>query len=220
MPVLQKRLHSWFVGWLGAQAVRALHATWDVRVRDPAGVRPGAREGAAPSIVAFWHRHLLTMLAHHGGFRVCVPVSEHQDGEYVAQVMGRFGLESVRGSTTHGSLRLLRGMLERMDEGWTAAVTPDGPRGPRYSVQRGVGLLAARSGRPVHPIGLAASSAWVFPSWDAFLVPRPWSRVGIAFGPPLAFEDYGRADAFCGALKEALFAATDEAEAAVACEDA
>jgi len=42
-------------------------------------------------------------------------VSEHQDGEIVAQVLQRFGLSSVRGSTTRGGMKALRGSAEEKE---------------------------------------------------------------------------------------------------------
>ena len=215
MPVLQKSLRFRLVGWLGAFLVRVLHATWTVTFVDPDGVAPGARDGSRPVIAAFWHRHLLSMLAHCRGYRVCVPVSEHRDGEYVAHVMERAGLASVRGSTTRGSLNIIRGLLDAAKQGWTPAVTPDGPRGPRYSVQAGVVLLARRSGLPLVPVGIAARRAWIMSSWDAFVIPKPWTRVAIVIGPMLRAGPDTDVAAFSEELRKALFAVTEVAEKAV-----
>ncbi len=215
MPVLRNRIQFWLAGRLSAGLLRALHATWDVEVIDPAGVHLSVRRGRAPGMVAFWHRHILAMLTHFRGYRICVPVSESRDGEYVAQVMERFGMASVRGSTSRGSVRLLRGMLGMMEAGWTAAITPDGPRGPKFSVQPGAALLARRSGLPVYPIGLAARPCWTLSSWDEFVVPKPWARIAIVIGPAVRAEEYNDSAAFCDALREAIFAATDAAREAV-----
>lgn len=215
MPALHERLSFWLVGRLGALVVRALHATWRVQIADPTGCVPGMRDGSQPVIAAFWHRHLLVLLAAARGAHICVPVSEHRDGEYVAQVMRRFGIGAVRGSTTRGSLKLVRGMLARAREGWTLAVTPDGPRGPRFSVQPGVALLAKRSGLPVHPIGVAAESAWVARSWDAFVLPKPGARIAIVVGPAVTADPAGDVMAFCEALRKAIFDATAAADQAL-----
>ncbi len=211
MPDRTSRLRSWLVGLLGAGVVRCAYATWRVRVIDPRRLEPAVRAGRTSAVVAFWHRQLLSMLARFRGTPVCVPVSEHQDGEYVARVMGRFGLRAVRGSTTRGSLRVLRGMLEEAEQGLTLAVTPDGPRGPRFSVQPGTYLLARRTGLPVYPIGVAVDRAWTASSWDAFVIPKPWARICIAIGEPLDAAQFADAEAFCPALREAIFAATEEA---------
>ena len=216
MPVLQKRVHFWLVAWIASGLLRCMYATWRVQVSDPQNVLPGMIDGSGPAIVAFWHRHILSMLTHFRGAHVCVPVSEHRDGEYIAQVMERFGLESVRGSSTRGAARLLKGLMARIREGWTPALTPDGPRGPRFSVQPGFTLLARRSGQCVYPIGLAVKKGWVASSWDAFIVPYPFTRIAIQVGPPLRAKDFADVPAFCAALQAALFEATDQAEQALA----
>jgi len=215
MPVLQRTLRFRLVGWLGALVVRLLHATWRVTVLDPQNVSFGVREGTAPAIIAFWHRYLLTLLAECRGYRVCVPVSQHRDGEYVAHVMERFGLSSVRGSTTRGSVKLLRGLLACTREGWSPAITTDGPRGPKYSVQPGVALLAKRCGLPVRPVGVAVSKAWVLRSWDEFLIPKPLARIVIAVAPPLEADPNADVEPYCQALRVALQSARETAEAAL-----
>ncbi|MFO7959144.1 MAG: DUF374 domain-containing protein [Candidatus Brocadiia bacterium] len=208
MPILRNDLQFRLVGALGAGLVRCLQATWRARLIDPRNVREKSEKEHIATIAAFWHRHLLTMLAYHRGYHVCVPVSEHRDGEYVAHVMDRVGLESVRGSTTHGGIGLLKGLLEKLEEGWSVAVTPDGPRGPRYSVQPGVALLARRSGLPVHPVGIAARPSWEFSSWDRFVLPRPGARIAIVFGEPVSYCEHDGTDAFCAALGTEMHAAT------------
>ncbi len=212
MPPLQKRIHFWLVGWLGARLVAMLHATWRMRVVDPYGVRSSVFHKSPPMMVAFWHRNILIMLAHHFNFPVCVPVSEHRDGEYVAQVMEHSGLASVRGSSTHGGLKAARAALVRMREGYTLAITPDGPRGPRYSVQPGFAVIAKRAGTPVCPIGMAADRGWELSSWDAFLIPRPFARVGMVFGKPLLPADFNDPTEYAHALRMGLESATEEAE--------
>ena len=215
MPVLQKKLHFQLVAWVASGLLRAMYRTWRVQVSDPQNVLPGMFDGSRPGIVAFWHRHILSMLTHFRGAHVCVPVSEHRDGEYIAHVMERFGFDSVRGSTTRGAARLLKGLMGRIREGWSPALTPDGPRGPRFSVRPGFTVLARRSGLPVYPIGLAVEKAWVMSSWDAFIVPRPFTRIAIKIGAPLRAEDFEEVPAFCSALQAAMFEATDEAERAL-----
>jgi lysophospholipid acyltransferase (LPLAT)-like uncharacterized protein len=74
------------------------------------------------------------------------------------------------------------------------AITPDGPRGPRGSVQEGVILLASRSARPIVPLGFAASRGKRLSSWDRFLIPLPFSRIVCHHGeamriPPHAGRD-------------------------------
>ena len=65
------------------------------------------------------------------------------------------------------------------------AITPDGPRGPRYVVQNGVIFLAQKTGRPIIPAGIGLDRYWQMPSWDEFRVPKPFSRATIFVGEPI-----------------------------------
>jgi len=205
----KKRLHTWTAGWLGWGLLRLMRATWRVRVDDPHNVVAGLRDASRPGIMAFWHRQILAMVTEFGRDHISVPVSEHQDGEYIAQVIRRFGARTVRGSTTRGAVRVLRGMLRDADAGWTPAITPDGPRGPRYAVQPGVAMLAQRSGLPVIPFTVTVSRAWTARSWDAFVIPKPGARIVITAGKPLVWEEHPDIEEFCAALREVMLADAD-----------
>jgi len=66
----------------------------------------------------------------------------------------------------------------------TMATTPDGPRGPAEVFKLGIVKLAQLSGAPLIPISWAARRAWVFRSWDRFVLPKPFTTLVIAIGTP------------------------------------
>ena len=66
-----------------------------------------------------------------------------------------------------------------------ACFTPDGPRGPRYQVQPGLVLVAKRTGAPILPMTFGAQWKRVLTSWDAFLLPLPFSRIVVVYGEPI-----------------------------------
>jgi lysophospholipid acyltransferase (LPLAT)-like uncharacterized protein len=205
MPVLQQTVGFRLVGLLGGAIVRAADATWRTESSGPPGVEQGFRTGARPAIAAFWHRQILGMLGHFRNSRVAVPVSQHRDGEYVAQVMQRVGIATVRGSSSTGGAKLLRDMMAMVDDGYSPVLTPDGPRGPKFSVQPGIWMLARRTGMPVYPVGVAVRDAWSAGSWDEFLIPKPFTRIVVRFGQPLHVGDYEGREVFCNALQQAMF---------------
>lgn len=108
-------------------------------------------------IMAFWHGHLLLMVFAYVGSRLTFLVSEHRDGELVTRVMGRFGMDPTRGSSTRGGAKALHALLRKVRAGYDLAFTPDGPRGPRHVAQPGVVQAARLSGLPVVPVAMAAS---------------------------------------------------------------
>ena len=130
-------------------------------------------------IYAFWHESMLlpTVVKTH----ICVLISQHADGELIAQACERLGISAVRGSSTRGGSEALLELL-RVSHHLHLAVTPDGPRGPRRQVQMGTIFLAARAGLPIVPFGVAYQRAWRFRSWDRFALPKPWSRAFAVVG--------------------------------------
>src|ERR1700682_2061333 len=64
--------------------------------------------------------------------------------------------------------RALRQMARNIQSGAARhiAVTPDGPRGPRRTVQPGLVYLAGLTGLPIVPVGFAYRGAWRMNSWD------------------------------------------------------
>lgn len=144
----------------------------------------------APSMVpCYWHQHQLfcgkyLLDQRSRGLRVGWLISPSVDGELGAMMVRRFGGHVIRGSSTHTGARALRDYYQALvKEGISPAITPDGPRGPRFQFKPGAILLAQMSGRPMLPMAYAASRAWLV-KWDKFVIPVPFSRIAIAIGPP------------------------------------
>lgn len=170
-------------GLLGQGLVGSLFTTTRLTRIDPEHFLRFRREGR-PVIFVFWHGQLLPLVHYHRSEGVVVLVSEHADGEYISRIIERHGFRTVRGSSTRGGIRGLKALIRAAREGHDLALTPDGPRGPRHEFKAGALLAAQVTGAPLVPLAAGASAAWHFDSWDRFLVPRPLSRVTIAYGEP------------------------------------
>lgn len=178
--------------FLAGGYIRLVGATshWEVE-----GFEPTAeihRNGRS-AIFAFWHNRFILMPYYYrhrmGRERIAVMVSQSRDGRIVKDFLDRYRLRTVRGSSSRGGRGAMLSLLRLLKEGWDVAVTPDGPRGPRYLVQDGVLTLAAVSGLPIVPVSVAASLRYVFRrSWDHFRLPLPGSRIWMVFGKPLAVQ--------------------------------
>lgn len=147
-----------------------------------------------PFVAAFWHGRILGALSlawTYRHLRVTAMVSRSKDGEFISQVSERFGIDSTRGSSSRGGSRAVLEMIRRVQEGYIACFTPDGPRGPRYRVQPGVITVAQKTGTPILPVTYSAKWKKAFRSWDRFIVPLPFSRLVVVYGEPIpvpAFE--------------------------------
>lgn len=197
---------------VGPALLRLLYSTWRVREVNDAGWR-ALRSRRQPFIFALWHGQLLPLVVQHRSQGVRILISEHRDGELIAQIAARLGLDSIRGSTTRGAARALLAMCEALTSGNEVAVTPDGPRGPARSFASGTIVAAHRAKAPIIAIGVSASAAWHLSSWDAFMIPKPFARVTIAYSDPLYVD---AADSRSAAQQTATFEAALNAAVAVA----
>jgi len=172
------------IGWAGSQLLCALGASWRVRVIGREH-ETRCREAGKGWLYAFWHGNLLPLAHLKRREGIVVLVSQHQDGEYITQVIHRQGYRTVRGSTSRGGFRSLLEMSQLGRQGAAIAITPDGPRGPRQRAQPGVLIVAQRAGVPILPLAAAARPCRRLDSWDRFLIPAPFARVVMGFGPAI-----------------------------------
>jgi lysophospholipid acyltransferase (LPLAT)-like uncharacterized protein len=153
--------------------------------RDERAVEP-LWQARAPVIYAVWHGRILPLPVFYGRRPVRVLASRSRDGELVVRYVRRFGIESVRGSSSRGGASAFRALARWLKDGHEVLIVPDGPRGPTETVKPGVVSLARLCGAAIVPVGVGASSAWRTRSWDRFRIPRPFARCVIRFGDPIA----------------------------------
>lgn len=182
-----------------------------------------------PAVVAFWHETLPLMPAlwfqarrerRASGLpvgRIHVLVSRHSDGRFIGDVVRRFGVDVVHGSSSkrgedRGGQEAVRALGAVLLAGDQAAITPDGPRGPRRQAARGVAQIAGLAGVPVYPVAAASTRVRRLPTWDQMAMPLPWGRGALVCGAPLDV-DAEALDAALPGIEAALTAAADQAEA-------
>lgn len=144
-----------------------------------------AEEKDKTGIASFWHYSIIYILYHMRRYSATAMVSASRDGEYVARLAEQFGFETVRGSRNNKGVEGLKAMLRSIRNGNSAAIVADGSQGPPRIVQPGAILLASRTGTPIIPMILTASSYFSINSWDKTIVPKPFSRIDFYYGEPL-----------------------------------
>jgi lysophospholipid acyltransferase (LPLAT)-like uncharacterized protein len=168
-------------GAAGAAVLTTLLRSTRLRVVN--GEALAAAEAAfGAAVVALWHDQLLAPTFAFRNRNYATMASQSADGEYISRMLHYWRYQVARGSSSRGGDTALRQLAELVKRGHTAALTADGPRGPRHRLKLGVLRLAQLTGVPVVPVAAAASSAWRFNSWDRFMVPKPLSRVVVLFG--------------------------------------
>lgn len=176
------------LAWLG---VTVLGATQRVRLDDPHNAVTLAQ--SRPVIFATWHNRLALAMMIRGRFfsedrpprRMATLVSASRDGALLAAILESFGAQPVRGSSSRRGSRALLELHDLARRGYHIAITPDGPRGPKYCVQPGALALARLTGFPIIPA--IPNSRWKLQlrSWDRFQIPLPGSACEVRFAAPL-----------------------------------
>jgi lysophospholipid acyltransferase (LPLAT)-like uncharacterized protein len=177
---LWQRIQLTLVSWIVPALLRLIGCTLRATMTYEEGAIQSMDE-VYPGIFPFWHRCVLpaTWLYRHQ--HPAVMTSRSLDGEFIARVIRRFGFLPVRGSSSRGGQRALLEMNKLLAEGHAVAFTIDGPRGPRYVAKKGPVLLARMSGAAITAFYVAVDRAWVLKTWDALMIPKPFSRIYVRF---------------------------------------
>ncbi|TGL23856.1 DUF374 domain-containing protein [Leptospira yanagawae] len=139
-----------------------------------------------PYIYSIWHTNVLYSPYLHRKKRVAVLISESKDGDYINEVVHRFGNTSIRGSSSKGGSKALKTVIQHLKKGLPAAFTPDGPRGPAFIVQPGIIAAAQVTQVPIVPFHYECSRQWILEkAWDKHRVPKPFTTFVVSYGEPI-----------------------------------
>jgi lysophospholipid acyltransferase (LPLAT)-like uncharacterized protein len=151
------------------------------------------QHGGKPVIFCFWHNRLA--LAPFVGEKIvkqtlaqsrfAALVSASKDGAFLVAILEAFRIQATRGSSSRRGAQALLELSSWAERGYHLAITPDGPRGPRYQVQEGVILLSQVTGLPIVPYCYRLSYKLTLKSWDRFQIPLPFSQCEVVFGDVL-----------------------------------
>ena len=163
-------------------------------------------------IYAIWHNQQLFLLYPYRGQKIAPLISKSSDGEYIARCLPHFGMIAVRGSTSKGGARALIKLIQATREGYRPMLTPDGPRGPIYTVQPGILFLAKKTGLPIIPVGAALSHKIKVGSWDKMRVPLPFGKTALTYGKAVWVKDEKDFDRAAKELQAQLNWASEQSE--------
>jgi lysophospholipid acyltransferase (LPLAT)-like uncharacterized protein len=145
------------------------------------------------AIYCVWHNRLALCLPIYWKYAqplnptagMAAMASASKDGAFLAAVIECFKVHAVRGSSSRRGHQALLELTSWAERGYDLAITPDGPRGPRYKVQPGVISLAQVTGLPIVPASYNLKWKIQVKSWDRFQIPLPFSRCDVCIGTPL-----------------------------------
>lgn len=148
----------------------------------------------------YWHQHLILgnlFLRQwiERGFRAGYLISASVDGDVPSRIARSWGAEVIRGSANTTGALALRDMHGMFKRGVSVVSVADGPTGPKAVFKSGVVLMARVANVPLVPVACAADRAWYLNRWDDFMIPKPFARIVLAVGEPVAIPPRTPVDA-------------------------
>ncbi|MFH0948848.1 MAG: lysophospholipid acyltransferase family protein [Elusimicrobiota bacterium] len=200
--------------WVGVFYIWLVGKTSKIIVKNSQGYEKLSEE-KKPVIYALWHGRQIPLVWSHRKKNIQILVSQSKDGEYISRITGKFGLGTVRGSSSKGGANALVGMIKKGKEGFSLAWTPDGPRGPLREVHPGVILAAQKTGLPIIPLASSAKRKYIVRHWDEFHIPYPFNKIAICHGEPIYISESDDVQKKCFELKKAIDDITTTADSLV-----
>jgi len=194
--------HQWLAAGLVWLLMSVISLTIRYRVQDPHGYFQ--RKDLKQTIYCFWHNRLSLCVkiyfkfsrARYASPGVAGLVSASKDGALLSAIFACFGVQPVRGSSSRRGAQALMELTTWAQRGYDLAITPDGPRGPKYVLAEGAITLAQITGLPLVAASYHLSRKISLSSWDQFQIPLPFSRCDIIIGKvyqvPRELTDAGR----------------------------
>jgi len=185
------RWHQRLGAWIVVTVVRLVAATIRYHYDDRSDFFNGSSRG--PALYCFWHNRLALCTALYRryaqprkpGAGIAGMVSASRDGAFLSAVFEGFNVEPVRGSSSRRGPQALLELTTWAERGYDLAITPDGPRGPCYTIQPGVMSLAQLTGLPIVPFSYHLNWKIRAGSWDRFQIPLPFARCDVIVGKPI-----------------------------------
>jgi lysophospholipid acyltransferase (LPLAT)-like uncharacterized protein len=178
---LRQRILLSIISWTGYLAISLIGPTLRYSISWEEPPSPPDATYEKPVIYSFWHRAVFAAAWLWRKAGVAVMVSRSFDGEYIARTIEKLGFVAVRGSSSRGGAPALLGLKNQLEQGLPVAFTIDGPRGPKHVAKPGPVLLSRASALPMAAFYVALSDAWILNTWDALMIPKPFSKALVRF---------------------------------------
>ena len=193
---LRQRILLWFISWASYVAISVIGPTlrYSISWEEPPSPLDATFE--KPVIYCFWHRAVFPSAWLWRKTGIAVMVSRSFDGEYIARTLEKLGFAAVRGSSSRDGAKDLRGLRSQLQQGNSVVFTIDGPRGPRFVAKPGPVLLSSASTAPMAAFCVALSNAWVLNTWDALMIPKPFSKALVRLSAKIQVPAESRTETF------------------------
>ncbi len=204
MKSIKKKILHFLGNRLLPIVINIVLLTYKIQVKN-ANVLENYAKNGNQFIAAFWHGKMLIPWFFLRKFHISALVSLSKDGEILSRILENWNYKIIRGSSHIGGKEALKLLEESIENGFSVAITPDGPTGPIYKMKPGTVVLAKKMNKPIFLISVCAEKSWFLKSWDKFQIPKPFSKIKLEISEPINIDanlNYDETDLFIKQLNE------------------
>lgn len=188
---LRKTVVPFLLGYTIKGLITLLGLTCRFRIEGTEKLHQSAQ--ASKCILIAWHNRLgiITEILKRSApqYHYAAMVSNSRDGQFIAVIANSYKEGRAIKVPHNQRAKALQMMINQLKNGnEIGIVTPDGPRGPKYSLKPGVVLAARECGAHVIPLSWSADRCWKFGTWDGMMLPKPFSTITVQWGEPVALD--------------------------------
>jgi hypothetical protein len=183
----QKNILRFIGNYFAFVAVNSLLRTLRIKIKNGDDISKMNASGNN-YIVAFWHGSMgIGWYLHRNN--IAALVSQSKDGDILANILKKWHYHVVRGSSSKGGKEALSTMVELLNQKYSLAITPDGPKGPVGEMKAGAVVAAKKSHTPLFLVGIGIKKKFVMKSWDSLEVPKPFTKVNVVYSDPILISN-------------------------------
>lgn len=163
--------------------------SWRIKTHNEDVISNLVSSGKSPVIV-LWHDSLLPLAYSMSKKNIATIASDSKDGDIISFILEKWSYFVARGSSTRGGLKAAMSIIKHCKKKPNgAAITVDGPVGPRHEVKSGAVFIAKNLSNVLIVVTLKTKSYYRFNSWDKFILPKPFAKIDVYFSEPFYISD-------------------------------
>ena len=178
--------------WLGYIILSFIYKTNKFKVYGTEHLK-AAQNNKRPIMLCVWHGRMLYPVFYvaKNKIKTWAIASPHQDGYIMAQILKKWNVSIIEGSSNKKSKNVVNQMREifKNDNEAIIAITNDGPKGPRHLAKENSLKIAKEYNAQIITITGDSTKKWTFNTWDQFYLPKPFGEIFINIAPIYEYEE-------------------------------
>ena len=183
--------------WIGYLSLSFLYKTNKFEVHGIENLNFAQKENR-PIMLCVWHGRMLYPIFYviKNKIKAWAIASPHQDGYIMAEILKKWHISIIKGSSNKQSKNVVQQMEEIFKTDSTAiiAITNDGPKGPRHIAKKTSLEIAKKYNAQIITITGDSTKKWKFKTWDNFYLPKPFGKIIINIAPVYEYTNNNLVD--------------------------